>query len=367
MVTTLESLAFRVEVECEECWSTIGVPSIVTGVRCACGSVVALGAAFWRKVISSGTIASILEAQDDALQTMRYTSGPVVRFGWGRRVPRCEGCKRTIALEQLVAGAACGCGAALGVREAEELARAIDPRARFVVAPAPSTSRLFYLICAYGDADRREAQWVDQDVRVRDAATDMLTEEQFARLAADEHAAVREAIANNRATPGAILASLVTDRLDAVRLAVARSSSTPLAALEQLAKDRDLDVRKTIARSERATPQLLAMLATDKDSTVRAFVASNDSATPELLAQLATDREADVRRYVAEHAQASAASLMALARDAEYRVRARVARNARAPAEALAILAKDTDSDVAKALRANPVLTPELIEELKRG
>lgn len=418
----LTSFAIRVEVECEACWAVSPVVALAAAQPCRCGAAVSLPSTLWCEVLPPERFVEALDDEEGLLRTQRFGVGRVPRAAVGRRAPRCPGCGAAMPTPAGAGELACpGCARGLHVRAADDLARALDARAQLVIEPAevsPGTTATLYLLCAYTATSAREARWVDEGVRTRDAAAADLTAEQFARLAADASDDVRAAVARNEACPADVLTSLAADPQRDVRVALVRNRACPSAVVVRLAHDGSDEVRRTlatqtrdpavliaiaqrskthddialaVARNTACPAEALAALARHRSYTVRVAVVRHAATPAASLAQIAArEEDSDVQRalttsprvdaelvaacagakadelrmFAARHALTSDALLLTLASDRYFRVRALVAARAGAPYEALEVLARDSDSDVRAALVKNPVLTPVLLAQL---
>jgi hypothetical protein len=262
----LESFTIMLSIDCEACRTPMPVNGIVPWVRChGCEQVRQLDAGFWTSAMEPDYFGEALGFENGEGRQVTSMGHPEYRLSYGRRIPRCQKCKGPdldlSTLGNFLPRGRCfcpACGNSINVRPADDLCRAINPRAQFVVhetfgeAPAtgaasplfpclgcgagisadgssrtvvcgrcqaqnfvpdalwrqlrpPPVSHGFFLVCAYDAAARAEARWADDDLKQQDAARADLTYEQFAKLAKDEDDDVREIVARNAACPQDIL------------------------------------------------------------------------------------------------------------------------------------------------------------------
>ncbi|MDY7008649.1 MAG: hypothetical protein SWX82_33205 [Cyanobacteriota bacterium] len=104
-----------------------------------------------------------------------------------------------------------------------------------------------------------------------------LSPELWQKLAEDENAIVREAIASSSNTPINILEALALDTNRDVRRKIAANPNTPTTSLEILSQDSIYDVRIAVASNQNTNVIVLEQLAQDKKVEVRRAVAQNRS------------------------------------------------------------------------------------------
>ncbi|MEU7579920.1 hypothetical protein AB0B50_20225 [Streptomyces sp. NPDC041068] len=201
----------------------------------------------------------------------------------------------------------------------------------------------------------------DADVRVVAEVALWTGPDVAARLAAHPHAEVRRAVANNEATPPAVLAALVTgeqlpaarsclvcDReeipfvhdpecprhdcdllpgascdgshestVHAMQEAALRNPATPVEAVVGFVDHPSTLLRWTLAARHDLPQRVCERLATDPVPGVRADLAENPAIDEALIRTLARDRDADVRRRLAHHPHVPLDVLTDLARTAK--------------------------------------------------
>lgn len=244
------------------------------------------------------------------------------------------------------------------------------------------------------------------------------TAELLARLAAHPCIDVRSAVADNWATPPAVLAALATgaglppatycltcatgpvagvadfarahaEAVAWMRDRLAGNPATPVEAVAGLVDDPSMTVRSTLARRRDLPPAVCRRLAEDPMPGVRAVLAGNPVIGVDLIRQLATCRMYDVQRSLAHHpdvpldvltylagrtkigpnllpriAAATPAEIEQLAASAEPVIRMLVAHHPRLPAAARDRLAADADAKVLKSIAADPGLTEDQLRDL---
>lgn len=105
--------------------------------------------------------------------------------------------------------------------------------------------------------------------------------------------------------------------------------------LERMAREDDAGIRMAVARNESAPPDVLSRLAQDPVPGVRSDVAWNRSTPPSALEALADDEEPQVRKYVARNPTTPPAAQLLLAADPDQEVCFGLSRNPRATHAAL--------------------------------
>jgi|2_EtaG_2_1085320.scaffolds.fasta_scaffold00173_8 hypothetical protein len=142
-------------------------------------------------------------------------------------------------------------------------------------------------------------------------------------------------------------------------------ATTPPEVLIKLASDEDAIVRKAVARNHAAPPEALAKLAMDERQMTIADVAENPAATAEILAQLARHPNEIVRQKVAANPSTTPEILSKFSLKDEDMVLKSVIDNQKTPPEFLAkFISPETDSYLKKAVAVNPRATPEVLEVL---
>ncbi len=223
--------------------------------------------------------------------------------------------------------------------------------------------------------ERLERQVITEELRLREAAAENLATpiSLLVRLAGDAESSVRTRVAMNPATPivikGTILASFANQEDVWYRERAAENSATPGTALERLAGDAESQVREAVVKNPATPITALERLAGDPNGFfVRRVVAENPAIPITLLERLAGDADVDVRSAVAWNPSAPIALLEQLAGDEDHKVRLAVAKNQAIPIairEAiLASLASDADVDVRRSVAENPATPIALLEQL---
>ena len=219
---------------------------------------------------------------------------------------------------------------------------------------------------------RLERQVITEELRLREAAAENLATpiSLLVRLAGDAESSVRTRVAMNPATPIALLEQLARDADDGVRSQVAENPATPIALLERLAGDAEWRPRYKAAGNPATPIALLERLAGDEEVSVREAVAENP-ATPiaikgTILAGFANQEYVWSRERAAKNPATPGTALERLAGDAEYRVREAVAKHQSAPGTALERLAGDEETyvNVRRAVAENQATPITLLEKL---
>jgi hypothetical protein len=206
------------------------------------------------------------------------------------------------------------------------------------------------------------------------AAADTTDPEQLRALSTHRYAAVRQAVAENPATPRDVLEALVRDHNHRPRFGVADNQSSdavqvalsaedagvrmvlcqrldlPKAAYEQLRADPDAKVRAALATATDRL-DLLLLLAEDEVPAVRAGVAMNDSCSSDLLERLSVDGISEVRAAVACGTRLGEAAFQRLARDRSAVVRWWLLQTNPDRQDLIALLVDDSDAMNAGAAR----------------
>jgi hypothetical protein len=115
------------------------------------------------------------------------------------------------------------------------------------------------------------------------AGSELTSKDALKQFAADSYTRVRVRVAENRATPIALLVQLALDGEADVRIAVAENPSTPRGLKQFLASDDCADVRYAMAESPHTDLELLKALSRDENP----YVAGRAQRTIDLLS---TDR-----------------------------------------------------------------------------
>jgi hypothetical protein len=317
---------------------------------------------------------------------------------YGRRPPRCQACKRDVALDRLPEYAAgggftSGCGARMSVRAAPPLARQLLPGAAYVLnemavsEPTLAAEPVMFQCLACGGGlrvDGRDRTVTCAYCKGQNYLPDGLwlrfhpvPQAQTIFLVADlDAAAVEELrIRGDNGAARVAAGTTSTERLDGlvgnddweVRQAVAANPNTSVSALERLASDDDGDV----AAAALANPTLPAAARlralSHEDYEVRAAAVRNPatplSAVRERVAS--GEEDSDVLAAVFARPDLDLPTLEVLARHRDYEVRARVANHPMAPPALLLRLAADDDSDVQAALLRRLELPREVLLRLE--
>ncbi len=154
-------------------------------------------------------------------------------------------------------------------------------------------SGIFALLALMGSLYTASAETVEQ--RYRQASLPSTSAGEFARLAKDPEAIVRERVAANRKTPAKILLSLAHDPVQSVKIALATNLSAPEAIYKILVHDNNTAVRSVVARYEFVPLFALKILASDPDADIRLEVARNLNSDRKVLQQLMNDRDDQVK------------------------------------------------------------------------
>jgi hypothetical protein len=281
---------------------------------------------------------------------------PRFELGYGRKTPQCQACHDAeLALEalaELVTEGHCfcpACGHAIRVRAADDLCRAIDPHARFMVgetslgpgeqqvearttpilfacmgcggglrvdgtsravtcqyceasnylpdglwqqlAPVPK-SHAFFLVCDF-DADAPAARRSLFDTPELEAPSKTTGAAELARLADDPATDVRRAVAGDPRTPPHVLARLVDDRDGAVVRAVASNRATPFEVALALAARRDADVTRSLLENPELDEEIVERIASSNDPRDRSASIGHSNLTLATLHRLAHDDDDD--------------------------------------------------------------------------
>ena len=219
--------------------------------------------------------------------------------------------------------------------------------------------------------ERLERQVITEELRLREAAAENLATpiSLLVRLAGDAESSVRTRVAMNPATPIALLEQLARDADDGVRSQVAGNPATPIALLERLAGDAEWRPRYKAAGNPATPIALLERLAGDEEVWVRRAVAENP-ATPivikgTILASFANQEDVWYRERAAENSATPGTALERLAGDAESQVREAVVKNPATPITALERLAGDPNGFfVRRVVAENPAIPITLLERL---
>ena len=183
-------------------------------------------------------------------------------------------------------------------------------------------------------------------------------------LARGENYVDRLYVTNNPNTPAAILELLSHDEERSIRLHVAKHPNTPAAALEQLAKSSYMDVRLNVAKHPNTPVHVLEQLAGRSSATVRYQVARNLNTPVAVLEQLAQDEESYVQESVAGNPNTPVSVLEKLATTGGSFVQAYVARNLSTPVRLLEGLSKQDDGMVLGAVAENLNTPVAVLEQL---
>lgn len=138
------------------------------------------------------------------------------------------------------------------------------------------------------------------------------------------------------------------------RLRAARSSDIP-AVLRHLADDPEISVRQAVAENPATPPGTLDQMARAPAESVRWYVAANPSTPPGTVELLASDSNSNVRIAVAGRPDCPPATLAQLAQTGGL-VRRVVAGHRNTPPGVLGCLLQDKDPFVAQQAAANPSL-----------
>ena len=163
----------------------------------------------------------------------------------------------------------------------------------------------------------------------------------------------REALAENPATPGDVLAKLADDPKWWIRKAVAANPSTPIDVLEKLAEGVN-SVKGGAATNPNLPTALLLKLSEDEDVGVRMGAASNPAAPADLLERLSQD-ESRVRECLAANPSTPVDILIKLSEERTY-ISKKVATNPNINSRIFDTLFADQDSEVCLELTRNPSL-----------
>lgn len=311
---------------CSACQTAIPVPGLVESCSCPkCGVRALLPPHLWRSLFSEAAFAEAATCEEgDGLSVDDEESGSSVVYG--RRQPRCPRCKLDIPVDALDQAArmgqhACACGERVRVREADALARALLPSARFVVresfpdAPAAS-ARAFILVAELSESELDEMRAQAEDGPGVAAASNPETAPDTLRaLARSEDWNVRAGVARNPSTPTEVLARLVEDDDSDVLEALAENPALDARLCELLCGHDDYDVRRLAVVHPRASLAVVRRLleAGESDSDVLKAIATRPDADLAMLARLSLNGDDEVGAAIAVHPAADEALLVALA------------------------------------------------------
>ena len=183
-------------------------------------------------------------------------------------------------------------------------------------------------------------------------------------LARGENYVDRLYVTNNPNTPAAILELLSHDEERSIRLHVAKHPNTPAAALEQLAKSSYMDVRLNVAKHPNTPAAALEHLANDGESYVQESVAGHPNTPVAALLRLAQVSYIDARYIVAERSDTPAAVLEQLVQEGDEGMRVRVAKHPNTPVHVLEQLAKSSYMDVRLNVAKHPNTPVHVLEQL---
>jgi hypothetical protein len=240
--------------------------------------------------------------------------------------------------------------------------------------------------------DLASADWIGGYVEAARSLDASAPQSLFRKLAKNENAYVRYAIAKNINTGGDILATLAGDKDALVRADAVLNASFPTEKLVKLAADKDKQNRLLVLRNPHAPAAALRQMFGDTDTEVVCALGAHVNMTGDLLSQwlaqlpaqpkqwlgygcvskaelaeaLSRDPSPFVRQGPASNPELSDESLRRLTRDPEGFVRGRCASNPHLPPEALRQLLKDPDFNTRDAVAWSPILPRWAVEELAK-
>ncbi len=192
------------------------------------------------------------------------------------------------------------------------------------------------------------------------------TDEEMVEWAASPTDSLRQTLAFATRNP-AVLELLVADPVDWVRRYVADNPATPVALLVRLAADATPEVRARVAtKAPLAThaPALLHQLATEGNDKVAEGAAANEAADPALLDQLAHHPTEAVRVAVAGNPQAHPATLARLGQQPSDLLREKLLRNPATPVAVLVAHLASGATAVRHLLAGNAATPPDVLLQL---
>ncbi|MEV6441341.1 hypothetical protein [Amycolatopsis sp. NPDC051716] len=199
-------------------------------------------------------------------------------------------------------------------------------------------------------------------VRWRMASRTDLAGDVYARLAEDALPGVRWDLASNPAAVAFLPPLLARDRSREIRQAAARNPRVPLGLLAELALETKVG-RALVPRVATATEAELRTLAGSAAAQVRRLAAARPDLPADLVARFAEDPDAGVARAVAANPGLSPAQLRTLARHGAT-VAARIAAHPHCPAGLARALLPGAPVRALRALARHPGLPAESIVDL---
>jgi len=184
----------------------------------------------------------------------------------------------------------------------------------------------------------------------------------YAKLAEDEMPGVRWDLASNPAAVAFLPRLLVRDHSREIRHAAAHNPRVPLELLAELALETKAG-RTLVPRVATAAEAELRILAGSPAAQVRRLAAAHPGLPRDLLARFAADPDAGVARAVAANPDLSPAQLRTLARHGTT-VAARIAANPRCPADLARALLAGAPVRALRVLASHPGLAAESIVAL---
>jgi hypothetical protein len=146
-----ESFTLRMMVDCKGCGLPVPVNGVAEQVTCGrCGASQVIPREVWTLCFDSAVFHTVMGYEEgrEGEGTMRG-HGVSVSYAHGRRRPRCPSCEGPdLDLEELARAVGAGsvpcpgCGDRIALRPADELCRAINPEARFVVGEAVASAEV---------------------------------------------------------------------------------------------------------------------------------------------------------------------------------------------------------------------------------
>ncbi|WP_410611625.1 hypothetical protein [Amycolatopsis sp. lyj-109] len=189
-----------------------------------------------------------------------------------------------------------------------------------------------------------------------------LADDVYAKLAEDDLPGVRWELAGNPAAAAFLPRLLARDRSREIRHAAAHNPRVPLELLAELALETKVG-RALVPRVAAATEPELRILAGSPAAQVRRLAAARPDLPRDLVARFAEDPDAGVARAVAANPDLSPAQLRTLARHGTT-VSARIAGNPRCPADLARELLADAPVRALRVLARHPGLRPASIVAL---
>ena len=208
------------------------------------------------------------------------------------------------------------------------------------------------------------APMAPKSVLARFKASEEMSDNELLKLAQDEDANVRYAVAQNPNISSETLGILAQDEKASVRIKVTQNPNTSLKILKLLAQDEDANVRYAVAVNPNTSSETLDILAQDEKASVRHGVAKNPNISSETLDLLAQDEDTNIRYEIAANPNTSPKILRLLAQDEKAFIRIEVTQNPNTSPKILRLLAQDEDEYIRGEVAANPNTSTEALDLL---